>query len=169
MRKRTLLSMLAVAPLAACGFQLRQAPSFSFASLYVEAPEGSAIQRALVRGVAASGGTLRVVLPPAPRAQAEAVLHVLGERTERVVLARTASGQVRELELRQYLRFKLTDVQGREWIGDTELLQKRELSYNESLALAKDEEEVRLRNNMRQDLAQQVVRRLSLVQRPTTS
>lgn len=167
MRKRTLLSLMALAPvLSACGFRLRGAPSFPFTSLYVQAPEGSVFTREVLRNLATAGGNLTVILPPAKPDTAEATLYLLGERRQRVVLAKTVSGQVREVELRLFARFKLVDKAGRVWIDDTEMQQKREMSYSESLALAKDEEEASLYRNMYSDMAQQLLRRLSAAHAP---
>lgn len=172
MRKRTLLSMLmlppATAALSACGFQLRRAPTFQFRSLYVEAPQGAALSRELVRLLTTAGQNLRLVLPPTPRDQADMVLHILGERNERIILAKTVAGQIRELELRLHVRFRLTDQDGRIWIDNTEISQKRDMTYSESLTLAKDEEEASLIRNMRSDIAQQIVRRLALAQPPAS-
>ena len=167
MRKRTLLSLMALAPvLSACGFRLRGAPSFPFSTLYVQAPEGSLFTREVLRNLGTAGGNLTVILPPAKPDTAEATLHLLGERRQRVVLAKTVSGQVREVELRLFARFKLVDKNGRTWIEDTEMQQKREMSYSESLALAKDEEEAALYRDMYSDMAQQLLRRLSAAQPP---
>ena len=47
-------------------------------------------------------------------------------------------------------------------IPETELLQQRDISYNETIALAKEAEEALLYRNMRTDLVQQLMRRLSL-------
>lgn len=167
MRKRTLLSMLALAPVvSACGFRLRGAPSFPFSSLYVQGPAGSPFTRDVLRALATAGSNLTIIVPPALPSTAEVTLSLLGERRQRVILAKTVSGQVREVELRLFSRFKLVDKEGRVWIDDTELQQKREMSYNESLALAKDEEETALYRNMYADMAQQVLRRLAAAHPP---
>ena len=169
MRKRTLLSVMALAPvLSACGFRLRGVPSFAFQSLYVQAPTGSMFTREVLRQLATAGSNLRIVLPPDTPDTAEATLHLMGEQRERVVLAKTVAGQVREVELRLSARFKLVDQQGRVWIEDAVLRQKRDMSYSESLALAKDEEEATLYRNMYSDLAQQLLRRLAAAQAPAT-
>ena len=76
-----------------------------------------------------------------------------------------ASGQVRELQLRLRIRFKLRASDGRELIPDTELLQQRDISYNETIALAKEAEEALLYRNMQTDLVQQLLRRLAAVKR----
>ncbi len=167
MRKRTLLSLMALAPVvSACGFRLRGAPSFPFKTLLVQAPQGSPFTREVMRNLATAGGNLTVVVPPAPPSSAEATLHLMGERRQRIVLAKTVSGQVREVELRLFARFKLVDAAGRVWIEETEMQQKREMSYSESLALAKGEEEAMLYRNMYSDLAQQLLRRLSAAHAP---
>ena len=155
MHKRTLLTALALSPLAAltaCGFRLRGAPQFAFRSLYVQAQPGSPLARELIRTLQGAGGDLVVLTAPAQLPQAEAILDVLSEQQERVVVGLNASGQVRELQLRLRIRFKLRASDGRELIPDTELLQQRDISYNETIALAKEAEEALLYRNMQTDL-----------------
>ena len=163
MNKRTLLAALGVLPLAACGFRLRGAPNFSFRSLYVQAPAGSTLARELRRTLQSSGGDLTLLTEPAQLPQAEAVLDLLSEQRERVVVGLNASGQVRELQLRLRVHFRLRGQQGQEWIGDTELLQQRDVSYNETIALAKEGEEALLFRNMQTYIVQQLMRRLAVV------
>lgn len=173
MHKRTLLSALALAPLAVllpgCGFQLRGAAHYPFASLYLQAPDGSELGRIVLRQLAASSSELRLILNPEERTQAAVVLHLQGERHERVVLAKTVSGQVRELRLRLHVRFQLLGRDGNVWIGSTEISQQADMSYSETLTLAKEDEEASLMRSMRQDIAQQLLRRLALVQPPAAS
>lgn len=168
--RRTLLCSLALAPLATllpgCGFQLRGAAHYPFASLYLQAPEGSELGRSVLRRLAASSHDLRLIIDANERAQADVVLHLQGERNERVVLAKTVAGQVRELQLRLHLRFQLLGRDGRVWIESTEISQQRDMSYSENLTLAKDDEEAGLIRDMREDIAQQLLRRLALVQQP---
>jgi LPS-assembly lipoprotein len=45
---------------------------------------------------------------------------------------------VREFQLRTRLKFKLRTPQGKELIPETELLQQRDISFNESAVLAKE-------------------------------
>ncbi|MBS0390648.1 MAG: hypothetical protein JSR23_05735 [Proteobacteria bacterium] len=161
MRKRSLLMALAAAPLAACGFRLRGVPQFAFHSLYVQAPAGSALARELIRTLQGGGGALTVITDPAQIPKAEVVLDLLSEQPERVAVGLSSAGQVRELQLRLRIRFRLRGQQGQEWIAETELLQQRDISYNETLALSKEGEEAMLYRNMRSDLVQQIMRRLA--------
>jgi LPS-assembly lipoprotein len=159
-RRRLLLAAPALL-LAGCGFRLRGVPQFAFGSLYIAAPEGSQLALQLRRTLEATGGGLRVLSDPAALPQAEAVFELLAEQQERSVVGLNASGQARELELRLRIRFRLRNQAGSELIAPTEIVQQRELSYNETLALAKEAEEALLYRDMRRDLVQQLVRRLA--------
>ena len=164
MRKRTLLSLVSVVPmLAACGFRLRGVPEFAFRSLFVQAPRGSLLARELERTLASSTDKLKVLRDPSSPDAAEAIFELLSENRERVVVGLYASGQVRELQLRLRVRFKLRKPNGDEIIPDTELLQQRDISYNETIALSKEAEEQMLYRNMQTDVVQQLLRRLAAV------
>ena len=95
--------------------------------------------------------------------RAEVILELLLEQPEKVILSRTATGTVREYVLRLRVRFRLRARNGDELIPDTELLQEREISFNETAALAKESEEQLLYRDMRADLVQQLIRRLTAV------
>ena len=169
MHKRHLLIALAAAPLAACGFRLRGVPRFAFRSIYVQAPAGLPLARELVRTLQGAGSGVTVITDEAQKTQAEVVLDLLSEQQERVAVGQSAAGQVRELQLRLRIRFRLRGQQGQEWIAETELLQQRDISYNETLALSKEGEEAMLYRNMRSDLVQQLMRRLAAVKPGATA
>ncbi|MFY3384059.1 LPS assembly lipoprotein LptE [Paracidovorax sp. MALMAid1276] len=166
MNKRALLLSLApMALLSACGFRLRGVPEFGFRSLYIAAPVGSPLARELQRTLEGSGSPLQVLRDPASLPTAEAIMDLLQEQQERVVVGQNASGQVRELQLRLRIKFRLRTQDGTELIPVTELLQQRDISYNETIALAKEAEEALLFRNMQTDLVQQLLRRLAAVRR----
>ncbi len=162
MNKRTLLSLAPVVLLSACGFRLRGVPEFGFGSLYIAAPASSPLARELQRTLEGSGGKLQLLRDPAAMPTADAILDLLQEQQERAVVGLNASGQVRELQLRLRIKFRLRTPAGAELIPETELLQQRDISYSETIALAKEAEEALLYRNMRTDLVQQLMRRLSL-------
>ncbi len=166
--RRSLLASLGItglAALAGCGFKLRGVPEFAFRTLYIAAPSGSPLARELRRTLQAAGGQLTLLTEPAQLPQAQAVLDLLQEQQERNVVGLTASGQVRELQLRLRIKFKLRTPAGDELIPETELLQQRDISYSETIALAKEAEEALLYRSMQTDLVQQLTRRLAAVQR----
>lgn len=167
LRRRTLLAWLpAPLLLSACGFRLRGVPEFAFRSLYIAAPTGSPLARELRRTLQGSGGALKIISDPAKMMEAEAIMDLLSERQERSVVGLNASGQVRELQLRLRIRFKLRTPAGAELIPDSELLQQRDISYNETIALAKEAEEALLYRTMQTDLVQQLLRRLAAARMP---
>jgi len=160
MQRRLLLLAAPSLVLAGCGFQLRQAPNFAFKTIYIGSAPGSALGKELKRSIASE--SLKVVDTPAPE-QAQVILDILTDQRERVVVGLGTSGQVREFQLRTRLRFKLRTPQGRELIPETELLLERDISYNESAALAKESEVNQLYRDMQSDLVQQLMRRLAAV------
>lgn len=158
--KRRLLLAGAGALLAGCGFQLRKAPDFVFDSILVTADANSPLANQLRRSLAADG-RVQVLPPGADPARANVILDLPVEQREKVVVGLNASGQVREFQLRLRTRFRVRTPQGRELIPETELLQQRDISFNESAVLAKEAEESLLYRDMQNDLVQQLMRRLA--------
>ena len=161
-RRNLIVIAAATLALSACGFQLRQAPHFAFTSIYVGAAANSSLGNELRRSIAHSDGVTVVPAGAKPDA-AQVVLDVLTEQREKVVVGLTASGQVREFQLRSRLKFRLRTAQGKDLIPETELLQQRDISFNESAVLAKEAEENLLYRDMQSDIVQQLMRRLAAV------
>ena len=166
MKRRTTLALLgqagllsgAVLGLSACGFKLRGSQVFAFSSLAVMPQPGGPLAVELRRSF---GSAVKVLPADAPLAQAQVVLDILQELREKVVVGTNSSGQVRELQLRLRLKFKARTPQGKELLPETEIVLQRDLSFNESVVLAKDAEEALLYRDMQSDLVQQLMRRLA--------
>ncbi|WP_427914019.1 LPS assembly lipoprotein LptE [Ramlibacter sp. MMS24-I3-19] len=160
MLRRSFVAIPAAIALAACGFELRRAPEFAFKTIAVPSQGAIAIE---LRRTLASAGTLQVLPTTAKPDEAQVILDVLSENREKVIVGINASGQVREFQLRTRLHFRLRTPKGRELIPDTELLQTRDVSFNESAVLAKEAEEGLLYRDMQTDLVQQLMRRIAAV------
>ncbi|HXE23145.1 MAG TPA: LPS assembly lipoprotein LptE [Rhodoferax sp.] len=158
--RRLLLAGALVGGLAGCGFKLRQAPNFAFTSLYCA--DATALGVELRRELQASD-KLKVISDPALLGSAQVILEILGDQRERAVTALNSAGQVRELELRVRVQFRLRGKNGKELIPETELLQRRNVSYNSSVLLAKESEEELLYRDMQNDIVQQIMSRLAAV------
>ena len=160
--RRTLIVLPAASLLlAACGFELRRAPELRFRSIQlIGFKPRSPLAEELLKSINASQTTLVVE----SAAQAQVVLEALSDVSEKSVVASTAAGQVRELQLRSRLDFRLRTPAGKELIPITEILLKRDMSYTESAALAKEQEEALLYRAMQSDIVAQVMRRLAAVQ-----
>ena len=147
--------------LTGCGFKLRGEQNFGFETISVLAPQGGAVAADLRRALGE-----RVREPPAGQAVGakHVTMDILNEQREKTVVGVNASGQVREFQLRIRVRFRLRGAAGRELIADTEILQQRDISFNESAVLAKEAEEGLLYRDMQNDIVQQLMRRLAAAQ-----
>lgn len=161
-RRMWLMSVasLAVVPLTGCGFQLRGAQELRFRTVQLTGFKPySPLEKELRRAINASKTTLVVD----SGGEAQAILEAVSDRRERNVVATTSAGQVRQISLRVRFTFKLRTPSDRELIGPTELLLGRDISYNESEALAKEQEEALLYREMQTDIVSQIMRRLAAV------
>lgn len=163
--RRSLLGLVPVAvalPLAGCGFHLRQAPNFAFKSIYVNGNPNSTLVAELRRNLAAGTG-LVVTRELAQRDTSDVVLDILQDQRERVVLGYNTSGQVREFQLRVRVRFSLRTPDDRQILEPTELLLQQDQSYDETLALAKEQEALLIYRSLQTDVVRQILRRLAAV------
>jgi LPS-assembly lipoprotein len=151
---------LASLGLASCGFALRSSQKFPFKSMYTGPIAASPLLIELSRQVAGTGG-VEVVIDQRQVERADVIFELLQEQREKVVAGRTSSGSVREYLLRTNLRFRLRTREGKELIPETLLVATTDISYNETLALSKDQEEQMLYRNMGSDLVGQIVRRMA--------
>lgn len=160
--RRSFLALPLPLVLTACGFALRQAPEFSFQSIYLAMPAGSTLGIELRRQLQGTG-KVQVITDPAKRTEADVVLESLQDLRERVVVGLNASGQVREFQLRVRFKFRVRTPEGKDVIAETEILRQLDQSYSETAALSKEAEAVMLYDNMQADIVQQVLRRLATV------
>jgi LPS-assembly lipoprotein len=157
--QRRAFVLFSAAAITGCGFELRRAPALPFRSIaLVGFAPSSRIAAALRQQLASS----QVQLADTP-ARAEAVLEALADAREKSVVASTAAGQVREVQLRVKLRFRVATPDGRLLAAADELLLTRDMSYAESAALAKAQEEALLYRAMEDDIVGQVLRRLAAI------
>jgi len=157
-----LLGTFTTLGLSGCGFQLRQSADLPFKSLFLILPRQSAMGTDLRRNLA-SNVDLKVFTEAKDMATSEVVLDVMSEIRERVVVGLNASGQVRELQLRLKVKFRLRTPQGKNLIPEVELQQQRDLSFLETAALSKEIEENMMYREMQLDIVQQILRRLAAV------
>lgn len=151
--------------LAGCGFRLRQAPNFSFQSIFLAMANNSSFGQELRRNLLGSGN-VTVLTDVRQIEQADVIFDLQGELREKVVVAYNSAGQVREFQLRLRIRMRLRTLEGLELIPSVEIMQQRDISFNEASALSKEAEEQLLYRDMQTDLVQQTMRRLAAVQKP---
>jgi LPS-assembly lipoprotein len=157
--RRAFLGFAAVAA-SGCGFELRRAPELRFRTVQlVGFKPHSPLADELRLNINASQGTQVVD----NAAEAQVLLEALTDARDKGVVASTATGQVREIQVRARLNFRLRTPAGKLLIAPTEIALSRDMSYSESLALAKEQEEALLYRAMQTDIVAQVMRRLAAV------
>ncbi len=150
--------------LTGCGFELRKVPELQFKTIALQgfAPRSLLLEELRVN---LNGSTTTRVVEATD--QAQVVFDALLDARERVVTSSTSAGQVRAFQLRTRLRFQLRTPAGAVLLPLSEIALARDMSYSESLALAKEQEEAQLFRAMQSDIVAQVMRRLATVVLPS--
>ena len=177
MQRRQLLtllgasSLLPLASLGGCGFQLRRQHDMAFRSIQLSGFSGtSPLATELARALEASGVSVTESALQATQAASAAqvpVTHVelvaLQDTRDTLVSAKTAYGQVRTMTARSILRFEVRRGDGSVLLPAADVALARDLSYNERDALAKQDESTALNRAMQTDIVNQVMRRLAAI------
>ncbi len=149
--------------LGGCGFELRKEPDFPFHSLALvgfkaDSQLSAEFRRQLSR--------TKLSLMPDPN-KAEVVIEALKDSRDKTVVVSTSAGQVREWQLKMDFDYLLRTAQGELLLPRTELRLTRELTYTETQALGKEQEEAQLYRAMQSDAVALIMRRLAAVKLPT--
>ena len=147
--------------LAGCGFRLRGTAEVPFQTLYVpNATSGIALD--LKRNIQA--GTHARVVDDAKGA--DAVLQFTEETRSKEILSLTAQGRVREFQLRYRVGFRVHDGKGQEFLPASSIQLTRDVTFNDTEILAKEQEELLLFRDMQADMVQLIMRRLAAAKPP---
>ena len=162
MSSRTVLAVALLLTLAACGFKLRGTAAVPFETIYLPGATGG-IALDLKRNIQV--GTNAKVVDDA--AKAEAVLQFTEETKQKEVLSLTGTGKVREFQLRYRVGFRVHDNKGGEYVPQSSIQLTRDVTFNDTEILAKEQEEQILFRDMQTDMVQQILRRLAAAKKPT--
>ena len=146
--------------LQGCGFALRGAPNYVFDTVAVTPERSGGVAAELARLL---GSRVRPAVTPEGGTPPDAIVEVLNESRQKVVVGVNAAGLVREFELRLAVRFLVRTPKGAVLIEPTDILLERNVSFNEATVLSKETEEVMLNRDMQTDAVQQIVRRLAAI------
>jgi LPS-assembly lipoprotein len=158
---RTALLVVLMAVLAGCGFKLRGTAEVPFETLYLPGATGG-IALDLKRNIQA-GTKAKVVDDPA---KADAVMQFTEESRTKEVLSLTGAGRVREFQLRYRVGFRVHDGKGNEYVPQSTIQLTRDVTFNDTEILAKEQEEQLLFRDMQSDMVQQILRRLAAAKPP---
>jgi LPS-assembly lipoprotein len=157
---RIAMLFAAAAVLSGCGFQLRGTATLPFDTISVPAETPLAID--LQRQIAS--GTNAKVVPQSENPQA--VLALLSEARDRLILSLNAQGQVTEYELRYLVGFRVYSPKGIDFIPSSQIVLRRPITFNDQV-LAKEQEAELIYREMQQDMVQLIMRRLATA-KPST-
>ena len=144
---RRCLAVFALFLLSGCGFALRQPPSFSFQRMHMDGSTNSVLFQSVLRNLQSVDG-LTVTTESRQREQAQVVLLLGAEVPVKEVTGRTATGAVREFNLRLSVSLRVVDQRGIELLPNTTLNQRRDISFSESAALSAWADTVMLPRNL---------------------
>ncbi|MEI6318240.1 MAG: LPS assembly lipoprotein LptE [Pseudomonadota bacterium] len=142
---------------AGCGFRLRGSANIPFETMVLQGADNTSFAVELKRSILANRN-VRIVDDPK---QAQAILQIAGISQERRILSLSGAGRVREFQLIYRVSYRVHDGKGREFIPPGEVVLRRDITFNDSQVLAKEQEEILLVRDMQSDAVQQLIRRLS--------
>ena len=163
--RRAVLALGLTVLLSACGFHLRGSNGsfmLPFATMYIGLPDSSPLAIGLKRYIRAIGGTEVVNT----RDGADAVLEVLSDpemNRTKTILSLNTSGRVQEYQLGYSINFRVLDKAGNQLLAPTTISLVRPITFDDRQVLAKETEEAALYRDMRNDLVQQIMRRLAAI------
>ncbi|MDN2696135.1 LPS assembly lipoprotein LptE [Janthinobacterium sp. SUN073] len=163
--RRAVLALGLTVLLSACGFHLRGSNGsfmLPFATMYIGLPETSPLAIGLKRYIRAIGSTEVV----STKDGADAVLEVLSDperNRTKTILSLNKNGRVQEYQLGYSINFRVVDKAGNQLLAPTTISLVRPITFDESQVLAKESEEAALYRDMRNDLVQQIMRRLAAI------
>jgi LPS-assembly lipoprotein len=158
---RRVLALALALLIAGCGFRLRGTAEVPFESVYLPgATSGIALD--LKRNIQA--GTKARVVDDASKA--DAVLQFTEETRQKEILSLTGTGRVREFRLNYRVGFRVHDGKGTEYVPPSTIQLTRDVTFNDTEILAKEQEEQLLFRDMQFDMVQQIMRRLAAAKRP---
>ncbi len=159
MRHAATITVALLAALAAgCGFHLRGSAPLppALAKPWLDAPDRySPLYTALTSQLRAAGVTLA-----ANPAEASAVIRLHQDETGRELLSVSAQNRPGEYEVYYTAEYSVSSG-GQQLLAPQQLTLTRDYGYDETAVLAKEHEEQSLRTALAEDLAAQIIRRLT--------
>ena len=156
---RRMFVLMMTITLMACGFHLRGLADLSFEKIYIN-NQSLTISRDLNVSLKSNG--VKVVKEPE---EAQILVDMMNEGTEKRILSLGGTGTVREFELFYRVSFRVKDASDELW-GPPQMVEgRRDFSYLDTELLAKSYEEAQLYEDMRRDAVREILRRL-VAQKP---
>ena len=98
-------------------------------------------------------------------ANAELLLEMVGEESEKRILSLAGGGTVNEFELFYRVHYRTKAAGAELWSPVQTVEARRDFTYSDANLLAKQDEEKRLNENMRSDVISGIMRRLAALKK----
>lgn len=138
-----------------CGFQLRGAANIAFDSIFIQGSTLT-ISKNLVKSLKVND--IKVL---SSAENADLLLELMGEESEKRILSLSGGGLVREFELFYRIHYRTRQADAALWSPVQTIEARRDFSYSDANLLAKQSEERQLNENMQTDVLSNLMRRLS--------
>ncbi|HIL97613.1 MAG TPA: hypothetical protein EYG51_17130 [Pseudomonadales bacterium] len=152
------LLLVLIPSLSGCGFHLRTIEGFNLdvESVHISATNAyGEFLRELERILSVQGVKI------APKSSAEYTIHISSEQRSRRPVSTSAGISVSEYELRLETVFEVAGQDGKVLIEPTMIVTEKIYSFDRSSFIGSSEEEKRLVEEMRRDIAGQLLRRFN--------
>lgn len=163
--RRTWLGALIALPAlltTACGFQLRGSVSIPYKAIAITGAP-SPLLRSDLEMIILTGSDSKVANNPK---DADLILEIISEVNSREILAYNANGQISAYRLNSRVAFTATDQNGVDVVPEAEIYVTRDMDFSVSTVLATDVQMAQFTNEMRTNLALQILRRVAATARP---
>jgi len=163
--RRTLLGTLIALPAlftSACGFKLRGSVSIPYKSIVITG-NPSPLLRSDLEMMILTGSDSRVVNNSK---DADLILEIISEVNSREILAYSSTGQISAYRLNSRVAFQAVDQNGADVVPESEIYVTRDIDFSVSTVLAADVQQQQFTNEMRSNLALQILRRVAATARP---
>ncbi len=146
----------------ACGFKLRGSVSIPYKVIAITGNPSPPL-RADLEMIILTGSDAKV----ANNAKdADLILEIISEVNSREILAYNAAGQISAYRLNSRVEFRAADQNGVDVVPEAEIYVTRDMDFSVSTVLATDVQMAQFTNEMRSNLALQILRRVSATARP---
>ena len=156
---RAIFYVCVLAVVTSCGFKLRGAANIAFDNIFIQGSTLT-ISKNLVKSLEINDVK---VLKSAENA--DLLLELMGEESEKRILSLSGSGLVNEFELYYRVHYRTRQANAALWSPVQTIEARRDFSYTDANLLAKQGEEKRLNENMQADVLSNLMRRLSALKK----
>jgi len=146
--------------LSSCGYKLAGSGDFS-SSLENTSVQAAVSSRELVRNIEKhlKSNEINIV----EMNEASAIINILNEQTDRIVLSLDNDGKVREFELILNVTYDVKRADDTYMLNEQEISLNRDFVFNKTNLLGSDEEQQEVFSEMRDDAAKVIVFRLQQI------